>query len=152
MSIISLLIMEIIRFMSNQERPPQLDANHVQQFVLEAHRDLEIVQELYSQEPRLLHARWDWGGGDWESALEAAAHTGQRDIALFLLSEGARISIFVAAMLGELELVKAIIAVQPAAITSTGAHGIPLRLHAQMGGDEARAVLDYLDNLSQQNN
>jgi hypothetical protein len=134
--------------MSNQERPQQLDAALVNAFVLEAHRDLGKVKELYAQEPRLLHARWDWGNGDWESALEAAAHTGQREIALFLLSKGARMNIFAAAMLGELELVKAIIAIQPAAANSTGAHGIPLRLHAQQGGETAQAVLDYLDALS----
>ena len=130
--------------MTNQERPPTLDAELVQQFVLEAHRNLEKVQELLAQEPKLLHARWDWGAGDWESALEAAAHTGQRGIAEFLLGRGARLNIFAAAMLGELELVKAIVKVQPEVLTSTGAHGIPLMRHAAMGGEQAQPIMDYL--------
>lgn len=134
--------------MTNQERPPALEAELVQQFVLEAHRSLEKVQELLEQEPKLLHARWDWGGGDWESAIEAAAHTGQREIAEFLLGKGARINIFVAAMLGELDLVKAIVKVQPEALTSTGAHGIPLMRHAAMGGEHAQNVMDYLKSMT----
>ncbi len=134
--------------MTDQERPPALAAELVQQFVLEAHRSLEKVQELLDQEPKLLHARWDWGGGDWESALEAAAHTGQREIAEFLLGKGARMNIFAAAMLGELDLVKAIVKVQPEALTSTGAHGIPLMRHAAMGGEHAQNVMDYLKSMT----
>lgn len=133
--------------MSNKDRPAPLHSELVQEFILEAHRDLARAQTLLGAEPRLLHARWDWGGGDWESALEAAAHTGQRDIALFLLDQGARLNIFAAAMLGQLDVVKAILSTQPSALTSTGAHGIPLIRHAQAGGDQAAAVLEYLESL-----
>ncbi len=60
-------------------------------------------------EPRLANATWDWGGGDWESALGAAGHMGRRDIAELLLAHGARLDLFVAAMLGEVEVVRAIL-------------------------------------------
>ena len=67
------------------ERPPQLDPELVQSFVSKAHGDLDAVRDLLAREPELVNAAWDWGGGDWETGLGAAAHMGEREIALFLL-------------------------------------------------------------------
>ena len=131
-----------------QERPPALPLELVNEFVRVAHGDFATVQTLLEKTPSLLNATWDWGGGDFETALGAAAHTGSRDIALYLLSRGARLDLFTAAMLGRLEIVKAILAAFPEARLSLGAHGIPLLVHAQMGGEEARPVLEYLQALS----
>ena len=85
------------------ERPPAIEPELVQAFVANAHGDLERVQELLAREPMLVNAAWDWGGGDWETGLGAAAHMGRRDIALYLLEKGARMDIFAAAMLGHVE-------------------------------------------------
>ncbi len=60
----------------------------VREFVMAAHGDLEKVQELLAESPSLLHASYNWGGSDWESALGAAAHVGRKDIALYLLEKG----------------------------------------------------------------
>src|SRR5690606_29386296 len=87
----------------------------VKGFVYNAHSDFDKVKELLKQQPGLLNAAWDWGNGDWETALGAAAHMGKRDIALYLLEKGARIDLFAAAMLGKLEIVKAIINDDPKA-------------------------------------
>ena len=65
----------------------------VREFVMAAHGDLEKVQELLVESPSLLHAAYNWGGSDWESALGAAAHVGRKDIALYLLEKGARMDI-----------------------------------------------------------
>lgn len=132
------------------ERPPALPLELVNEFVLKSHGDFARVQELLAQHPSLLNATWDWGGGDFESAIGAAAHTGQKEIARFLLAKGARMDLFVAAMLGKLEVVKAVIAAFPEARHAKGAHGIPLIVHAQMGGDESQAVVDYLESLEKQ--
>jgi len=105
------------------------------------------VRELLAQEPALLNAAWDWGGGDWETALGAAAHTGGREIALFLLDKGARIDLFAAAMLGNLDIVQATLTAYPAQIDAKGPHGIPLVVHAKLGGEPAKAVLEYLQAL-----
>lgn len=129
------------------ERPPPIAAERVNAFVLAAHKDLERVKELLAAEPKLVNACWDWGGGDFETAIGAAAHTGRREIAEFLLANGARMDIFAAAMLGHLDLVKAAITADPRVKTAPGAHGIPLIMHAKMGGDPARAVLEYLQSL-----
>jgi hypothetical protein len=129
------------------ERPPALPAELVSEFVRKAHSDLQRVKELLAEEPKLVNACWDWGGGDFESGLGAAAHTGRSEIAEFLLDNGARMDIFAAAMLGHLDVVKAAITACPAARKAPGAHGIPLIAHAKMGGERALPVLEYLQGL-----
>ena len=130
------------------QKPPPLAADLVKEFVIAAHHDFPRVQEMLSAEPRLLNACWDWGGGDFETALEGAGHMGNHEIAKFLISKGARMNIFQAAMLGHLDLVKATIQLHPEAAKSHGPHGIPLLAHAKAGGDQAKAVFEYLQNLS----
>ena len=127
------------------ERPPALDPALVEEFVSKAHGDLDAVQELLEREPALVNASWDWGGGDWETGLGAAAHMGRRDIALFLLDRGARLDVFAAAMLGYVDIVRAILAQRPEAVEALGPHGIPLLVHAQQGGEQAREVLALLE-------
>ena len=119
----------------------------VQEFVGKAHADLARVQELLGQEPRLVNATWDWGEGDWETALGAAAHMGRKDIALYLLERGARIDLFAAAMLGKIEIVQAILTDNPAVRHLPGPHGIPLMVHAKAGAADAAAVVAYLEGL-----
>ena len=128
--------------------PPSLPSDTVRDFVANAHGDLDYVRRALDEQPALVNATWDWGGGDWETALGAAGHMGRRDIAELLLSHGARIDVFVAAMLGEVETVRAILTAHPEAKDALGPHGIPLRTHAEAGGGEARAVLELLDSLS----
>ena len=129
------------------DRPPALAASLVQEFVGVAHSDLNRVTELLAQEPALIHASWDWGGGDFETALGSAAHMGRADIARFLLGHGARIDLFAAAMLGNLDLVRATLAIYPDALHVPGPHGIPLIAHAKAGGTAAEPVLAYLQSL-----
>jgi hypothetical protein len=119
----------------------------VQEFVGAAHGDLDRVKQLLAQHPELINAAWDWGGGDWETALGAAAHTGRKDIARYLLDHGARIDLFAAAMLGEMRIVKAVITAFPSALHTPGPHGIPLIAHARAGGAEAAEVIEYLASL-----
>ena len=61
----------------------------VNQFVNDAHGDFDSVKKLLEEEPALVNSCWDWGGGDWETGLGAAAHMGRKDIAEFLLNKGA---------------------------------------------------------------
>jgi len=126
---------------------PRQDQKLVQQVVGASHRDEARVRELIELKPQLVNAWWDWGFGDWESPLGAAAHTGRRAIAEFLLSKGARIDIFAAAMLGMTDVVKAFVAATPGIQRTYGPHGITLLAHAEAGGEEARQVVDYLESL-----
>lgn len=116
----------------------------VQQMVGSAHGDLDKVKELLHEEPNLANAAWDWGGGDWETPLGAASHMGRRDIALFLLEHGARLDIFAAAMLGDLETVRAALQAFPESRQTRGPHGISLLEHAEIGGEPALEVVQLL--------
>lgn len=132
------------------EKKPALELTLVQEFVGKSHADLEGVKQLLAREPALINSAWDWGGGDWETGLGAAAHMGRRDIALYLLEYGARLDLFAAAMLGNLEIVRATLETYPEAMNIPGAHGIPLLAHAQAGGTDALQVYEYLKSLSSQ--
>ncbi|MBI2517529.1 MAG: twin-arginine translocation signal domain-containing protein [Opitutae bacterium] len=129
-------------------RLPALGPELVRTFVVAAHGDLAKTQAMLAEEPHLLNATWDWGGGDFETALGGASHMGRRDIALFLLGQGARLDIFAATMLGYLNVVEAVLTVRPDALKCPGPHGIPLVVHAQKGGAEAATVLAYLQKLT----
>ena len=132
------------------EKKPSLEMVLVQEFVGKAHADLDGVKELLLREPALMNSSWDWGGGDWETALGAAAHMGRRDIAAYLLEHGARLDLFAAAMLGNLDIVKATLETYPDSINIPGPHGISLIAHSLAGGNEAISVYEYLKSRSSQ--
>ncbi len=119
----------------------------VREMVTVAHFDLNRVKELVELRPSLARAAWDWGFGDWESALGAASHMGNRPIAEYLISKGARPSLFSAAMLGQLEVVKAFVAAQPGVQSIRGPHSISLLAHAKAGGEAARPLFEFLQTL-----
>ncbi|HWA26460.1 MAG TPA: hypothetical protein VG734_12440 [Lacunisphaera sp.] len=125
-------------------KPPALPPDQVRDTVGFAHRSLEKVRELVEATPLLANAVWDWGGGDFETPLEAAAHTGGREIAEYLLSKGARPSLYAAGMLGQLGLVQAFHAVNSKAHEIPGPHGFTLLHCARQGGDAAKPVLEWL--------
>lgn len=124
-------------------QPPEL----VREMVMVAHFDLKRVKELVEARPSLAKAAWDWGFGDWESALGAASHMGNRPIAEYLISKGARPSLFSAAMLGQLDVVKAFVAAQPGIERIRGPHSISLLAHGRAGGEAARPVFEFLQSL-----
>ena len=120
-----------------------------QDFVIFAHSDLDKVKMLLEREPGLLNATIDWGAGDWETGLGGASHMGRRDIVDYLLSKGARPDIFCTAMLGQTEVIKALLTLQPTLIDAKGPHGFSLHMHAQAGGDASKETLDYLQSIKQ---
>ena len=130
-----------------QDRPAPISAELVQEFVKVAHGNFDKVKELLNQQPNLLNAAWDWGNGDYETGMNAAGHMGRADIADYLLSKGARMDIFCAAMLGKLDIVKPILDTYPNLKSSKGPHGLQLIHHAQKGGDNAKKVLEYLQGI-----
>ena len=57
-------------------KKPQINRLFVQDFVIYAHSELDMVKKLLDREPALLNATMDWGQGDWESGLGGASHMG----------------------------------------------------------------------------
>ena len=123
--------------------PPEM----IREMVGVSHGNLVRVKELLAIRPTLARAAWDWGFGDWEDALGAASHVGNRDIAETLLANGARPTIFSAAMLGQLDVVTAFVTASPGIESTPGPHSITLFRHATAGGSRAQAVADYLKSL-----
>jgi len=124
-------------------QPPEL----VRDLVTVSHFDLNRVKELVGTHPSSVIAAWDWGFGDWETPLGAASHMGNRPIAEYLISQGAPTSLFSAAMLGQLDLIRALVAAQPGIQRIHGPHSISLLAHARMGANAARPVLEFLQSL-----
>ena len=126
---------------------PSQDAPDVRAIVGLSHFNIKKVTELVSARPALAKASWDWGFGDWETAIGAASHTGRRDIVKVLTDHGARPTIFTFAMLGNLAAVRAIIEANPGIQRVTGPHGITLLSHAKFGREASKSTLAYLESL-----
>lgn len=126
---------------------PSHPAEMVHETVLVAHFNPKRLKELVDRRPALARAAWDWGFGDWEDALGAASHMGNRPIAEYLLSMGARPTLFSAAMLGQLETVQTFVKALPGCQRIQGPHSISLLAHAKAGGSAAQPVFDYLQSL-----
>lgn len=112
-------------------RYPSMNDNMVSTIVGVSHGNMDKVKELVSKRPELAGAAWDWGFGDWETAIGAASHVGRRDIAEYLISNGARPDIFTYTMMGMLKSVQEMIETVPGIQSHTGPHGITLLQHAK---------------------
>jgi hypothetical protein len=126
---------------------PSHEPELVQEMVVVSHTDFARVKELVGRQPALAKVSFDWGFGDWETPIDAASHIGNREIAEFLIANGARPTIFSAAMLGQLDVVKAAIVASPGVQRVKGPHSITLLRHAMAGGPKAQAVVDYLKTI-----
>lgn len=129
------------------DKPAPLPGALVKEYVIAGHGNFEKTKAMLADNPRLLNATWDWGNGDFETALGGASHMGNREIATFLIGEGARLDIFAAAMLGRIDIVRAAVAAFPGIHRSLGPHGIPLIAHAEKGGPESAELAQYLRSL-----
>jgi Ankyrin repeats (3 copies) len=123
------------------DKKPALPPELVFEFVKEAHFNLPRVKEMLGKEPMLVNACWDWGGGDFETALGGASHLGNPDIANYLLEQGARKDIFCSAMLGDRGLVKSFIKSNPGIADVDGPHHFTLLYHVAISGDTKMAAL-----------
>jgi ankyrin repeat protein len=121
--------------MSNLTPPSQ---ETIDQFVGNAHGNLAVVKDLLSKYPSIISANASWT----ETAVQAAAQTGQVEIVNYLIDHGADYDICTAAMLGNLDCMDDFLAEDANLVHAHGAHGIPLlyfpiiRAHL--------AVADYL--------
>ena len=132
------------QLLSQTTKPPPLNGELVKAFVGAGHNDLEKVKQMLKENPNLLYSMMDWGGGDFETALEGAGHVGDKEIANYLISMGARPNIFVLTMLGKTKIVTSLLEEFPALLNAKGPHGYTLLHHAERGGTEAADLYSYL--------
>jgi len=123
-----------------------LPAEKVKEFVTAGHSNLEKVKSLLQEFPTLLYATWDWGGGDFETAIEGAGHVGNKEIANYLIGAGARTNLFVLTMLGKTAIVKTYLETFPGYLNARGPHGFTFLHHAQRGGEDAKELLEYIQS------
>ena len=140
-----LLAMPMMSFNQKNQNPP-LPIELVKDFVIAGHGNFDKTKEMLEQEPALLYATYDWGNGDFETALEGAGHTGSKDIANYLIEKGGRTNLFVLTMLGKTHIVKSFLETFPSYLLARGPHGLTLLHHAQKGGDDANELLDYIQS------
>lgn len=115
---------------TNETVSPQVPAQEiVDKFVGVCHGKLETVKSLLLEHPGLLNA----ASSQQETGIQAAAHTAQKEIVLFLLEQGAPLDICTAAFLGRDDEVRQRLDADPAQKDATGAHGLPLMMFAAMG-------------------
>ncbi|MBZ0276186.1 MAG: ankyrin repeat domain-containing protein [Anaerolineae bacterium] len=120
---------------------PELPLETIKEFVSAAHFNLDRVKTMLAEQPALLNVRYDWGNGDWESAVQAGGHMGNRALTGFLLDAGASLDICVAAMMGMRDQVAAYLEADSSLARTRGPHGIGILFHAAMSGDTAIADL-----------
>jgi ankyrin repeat protein len=107
-----------------------LNQETINEFVMAAHHDLAKVQQMLSENAALLNENADW----FETAIQAAAHTGNRAIAEYLLAQGAPLDICTAAMLNRPDDVAALLQDDPGLYEAIGAHNIPVMFFAAISG------------------
>lgn len=140
----STLIVPTLAQSVKQEKPAPLNPEIVKNFVGAGHGNFAKIKELYTEQPSLIYAAHDWGGGDFETALEAAGHVANVEIAEFLISKGARMNLFCLTMLGKTEQIKYMLEAFPAFLNALGPHGFTLLHHAKVGGDRSKELYEYL--------
>jgi hypothetical protein len=136
------------------DRYPAIPLDIASEVVGVSHFNLDRLKELVEPRPELAKANWDWGYGDWESAIGAASHVGRKDIIDYLVSRGAVPTLFTHAVLGHLEAVKTMIETYPGLQKNFGPHGISLLQHAKTGlqsegvdKSNAQKLVDHLQSL-----
>jgi hypothetical protein len=129
-------------FSQTQQEPVPFDIKWVKEFVVAGHQNLQLVKEMLTERPNLIYSRYDWGNGDFEEAIEGAGHLGNKEIANYLISQGARVNLFVLTMLGKTNLVRPTLEAYPELVFAKGPHGFTLLHHAKVG--EANELHDFL--------
>jgi len=113
-----------------QTQQKSLSTEHIREFVIAGHGNLEKVRQMLAENPELLNVSYRWNENDTETAIQAAAQVGNANVAQFLLKQGAPLEICTAAMLGMQDEVVRRLNEDPRNAHATGAHGIPLLPHA----------------------
>ena len=129
------------------QEDPQLDKELVKKFVGVGHSDMAKVKEMLEEHPNLINAAHDWKYGDFETCLGAASHVGHKELAKYLVNQGAQANIFTAALFGKMDIVKPMLDAFPQTLHAKGPHGLTLLHHAIKGGEEAEELTEYLKGL-----
>ena len=108
-------------------------------FVGAAHGRIDVLRQKLAQTPSLAHSV----STTTESAVEAGAHMGRRDIVDLLLEAGAVYALPTAVMCSDTKRVRELLAEDPKRVHERGAHDFPLLWYPVIG-DTSVDMLDFL--------
>jgi ankyrin repeat protein len=137
------IVLDPFNAISQDTQPVSFKIDLVKEFVIAGHGNLDKVKQMMAENPNLVYCSYDWGNGDFEQALEGAGHVGNKEIARYLIDNGARPNIYVLTMLGETQLVISMLTRYPLLLNGKGPHGLTLLHHATKGGDDAKELLEF---------
>ena len=120
-----------------------LPPEKVKEFVIAGHGNFDKVKQMLAESPTLLYSTWDWGNGDFETAIEGAGHVGNKEIANYLIGMGARTNLFVLTMLGKTKIVTSFLDTYPQYMAARGPHGFAFLHHAKQGGEDSKELFAY---------
>ena len=104
----TLLMNPFQSFSKNYDEVEPYKPELVKEFVIAGHGgregDLDKVKSMIVDYPNMIYSKYDWGNGDFEGAIEGAGHLGNKEMALFLINAGARVTLFVLCILEKLIL------------------------------------------------
>lgn len=111
-----------------------LTPERIREFVIAGHGNLERVQAMLAETPELLNTAHEWRPGDSETAIQGAAHVGNRAVAEYLLGKGAPLEFWTALMLGKEAEARTLLGQNPALAQAKSAHNILMLPHAALSG------------------
>lgn len=101
-----------------------------------SHFSPERLRAFLAEDPRLVRSV----STDAELAIEACAHTGQRENIRLHLDHGAPLALPTALSLGDLDHARWLLEGDPRLIHERGAHDMPLTWYVAIGGDDPSAL------------
>jgi uncharacterized protein len=107
----------------------------IREFVIAGHGNIEKVKAMLTEQPELLNTPFYWSETDLETALDGAAHVGNRAIAEYLMAQGAPLTFYTACMMGMTDKVREYLTQNPALAKTPGVHGISTLFHAALSGN-----------------
>lgn len=123
---------------------PTTPGERASEFVGACHVQFDKVKAMLAEDAGLAKASWDWGFGDWETAIGACSHTGRLDIIELLVAHGARPTVFTLATLDRVDALRDLLEHVPNLEAVEGPHSISLLRHAKAG--KAQRVTEYLES------
>ena len=106
---------------------------------------MDAVIKMHKEFPTLLNSAYDWGGGDFETALGAASHVGYLELVNYLIEQGAQMNFLTLCVLGKTDKVRSMLTTYPFILNMKGPHGFTHLHHANRGGENAAAVKELLE-------
>ena len=75
--------------------------SRVRGLILASPGPLAGVRSIVASDPDVLKSSCHWGGGDWETAIDAVGHLGHADVAMYLADRGMPLQVYAAASMGQ---------------------------------------------------